>query len=762
MAIPNPFRARHRGTLRQLWERVQNIARWKRSKPVDAAFLYTPLSDAKAEIRLLTLLAGDAGDPVKIIVWHSELVHPAVEIDNDRATMAEVRALLPPGWAAAENSEGRFLFEYESTEKTTWSHPNPDFDQSRLRQRTQLPPLNFSPSFEAVSYVWGSADNPVSIDVAFSPSGKPCLNDDFTRLTWKHLSVRRNLYDALNYLRLQDQTRVLWIDAICVNQANDAEKSDQIVRMADIYNLAFRVLSWLGPESSDDNSDLAISTLTYISQQVEAVGNGGTYETPNAKESRWFSPYAVFPYKAKEWTAIEALLSRPYFERVWVLQEVAGANDKATAICGRSSMSWYHFKGAIMTLLNNNTIPPSVRELAESLIHLVIRPSIIPIPDLFTMSRMRKCTDPRDKIYGILGMAPREFVLEMRPHYTKSIEFIYAHAVMTYAKMKHSLVLIQLCQISQRDPSARNLPSWIPDFSKPEQTWPVGSYMHASGHSRAHFQFSDDGKTLTVSGKRLAVVKSVNSKVTSTVNIQDAIDTVRAWMPPDILTAAYTAGGSLLDAFLLMLRCSYLNDRWPMLHETTLAQWREYFLDHIHGDTVSQETHTGQVYTTASFIKNRVFVTAGDGHIGLAPLGTKPGDIITTVLGCSTCILLRPVGNGSAFQIVGQGYVQGLDDGSGLVGSLPEGWTLSFKFRDSGSLKRYYVNASTGQETMDNPRLGPLPAVWSMVARDDEDANPDTITYLNQESGETLIGDPRLSPELLRQRGISVESFAII
>lgn len=135
---------------------------------------------------------------------------------------------------------------------------------------------------------------------------------------------------------------------------------------------------------------------------------------------------------------------------------------------------------------------------------------------------------------------------------------------------------------------------------------------------------------------------------------------------------------------------------------------------------------------------------------------------MTTVLGCSACILLRLAGNNGAFHIVGVGYIQGLDDGAGLLGPLPEGWALSFMFRDAGSLKRAYVNASTGRETMEDPRLGPLPPAWAMVACDGEEANPDTITYVNQESGEISIGDPRLSPEWLRRRGISVESFVII
>lgn len=618
---------RPRDFVRRIWGRIQKTTSPKEKEAVanDPTFVYTPLHDPKNEIRLITLLPGLIGDSIKVVLWHTKLVQPAIEADNGRATMEEVRAALSPDWIAVENSEGRFLFVNETIEKTSWSHPNPDFDQSKIKQRAQLPPPGFSPNFEALSYVWGAPDNPASIEVAYSASGAPSANDDLTLLDWKTMSVGRNLFDGLNHVRLPDQSRVLWVDAICINQTDAVEKPDQIMRMADIYNLAFRVLSWLGPEAAGDNSGLALSTSTYIGQQIEAIGNGGIFETPDAKESKWYSPHAVFPYDATAWAAVQALLSRSYFERVWILQEVAGANDKAMAICGGNSISWTLLKNALIILPNNNTIPPAVRELAEALLHLAIRPEIVPIPDLFAMSRMRKCTDPRDKVYGVLGMAPRKFNLAMRPHYSKSLDFIYANAVMTYATMEHSLVLVQLCQISQRSDVAQKLPSWIPDFSIPEQTIALGSYMHVSGHSRAHFEFSDDCKTLTFTGKRVAVVKSVHGAFTPSSDTQTAIDTVRTWMPPYILTADYVTGGSFLDAFLLMLRCSYIDDVWPNLHEITLAKWREYFVKYIHGNAEMDESHVGQFYTTAAFIKNRLYVTTEEGHIGLAPLGTEPG-----------------------------------------------------------------------------------------------------------------------------------------
>jgi hypothetical protein len=89
--------------------------------------------------------------------------------------------------------------------------------------------------YEALSYVWGSEEKPKSITV-----------DN------QNLHITQNLYTVL--LRLQDHScpRVIWVDAICINQGNNREKEDQIPLMAEIYAKSSRVVVWLG-EAEDDS-----------------------------------------------------------------------------------------------------------------------------------------------------------------------------------------------------------------------------------------------------------------------------------------------------------------------------------------------------------------------------------------------------------------------------------------------------------------------------------------------------------------------------
>jgi hypothetical protein len=128
--------------------------------------------------------------------------------------------------------------------------------------------------YEALSYVWGSTDNPSMIYI------NGCV-----------LKVTSNLHAALSRLRLQRFERILWVDAICIDQENNTEKEQQIWLMSEIYGQAKNVIVWLG-EEEDDSTD-ALESLRLIAEG----------DTPQADIND---------------AALIALLGRPWFRRVWV------------------------------------------------------------------------------------------------------------------------------------------------------------------------------------------------------------------------------------------------------------------------------------------------------------------------------------------------------------------------------------------------------------------------------------------------------------
>lgn len=88
-------------------------------------------------------------------------------------------------------------------------------------------------SYHALSYVWGEPDLTETL----------CVGD-------QRLYVSKNLYSILLQLRLPEEIRTLWIDAICINQQDSIEKGQQVALMGEIYHQAETVLCWLGQLST--------------------------------------------------------------------------------------------------------------------------------------------------------------------------------------------------------------------------------------------------------------------------------------------------------------------------------------------------------------------------------------------------------------------------------------------------------------------------------------------------------------------------------
>lgn len=131
--------------------------------------------------------------------------------------------------------------------------------------------------YEALSYVWGSSKKPRSLVI-----------------DGRSMSITANLHEVL--LRLRDKVieRILWIDAICIDQSNIEERGDQIQNMAEIYCKANRVIVWLGENANDSD------------QALKAIRSAADEESPKS------------PNNDKHRQAILAILERPWFRRIWV------------------------------------------------------------------------------------------------------------------------------------------------------------------------------------------------------------------------------------------------------------------------------------------------------------------------------------------------------------------------------------------------------------------------------------------------------------
>lgn len=178
------------------------------------------------------------------------------------------------------------------------------------------------PAYQALSYTWGSS---IHTDVALvyeaadrrgkRKARRHLLQPWDESITTPRLGIAHNLAVALRHLRYPDRERTLWVDAICINQTDDEEKSREVLLMGSIYSNAKQVVVWLG--SSEDNSTLALKTLDQIGQEVEY--DRGAHRV-TSRPGTW-AKTLTFNEQALEaeissWVAIGKLLRRGWFSRL--------------------------------------------------------------------------------------------------------------------------------------------------------------------------------------------------------------------------------------------------------------------------------------------------------------------------------------------------------------------------------------------------------------------------------------------------------------
>ena len=174
--------------------------------------------------------------------------------------------------------------------------------------------------FVALSYTWGNPDNLDQIVV----DGYPVL-------------VQANLKKALLALSRTVFVRQgckVWADALCINQSNISERNREVKRMRNIYQNCWNVVIWLG--DADDDSDAAIDFINGVSDTVSQE-SGVTRE--------YFRNYLVTGRGVTIWQSLSNLICRPYFSRLWIIQEIVMGRFESPILCGEKTTTWermYH------------------------------------------------------------------------------------------------------------------------------------------------------------------------------------------------------------------------------------------------------------------------------------------------------------------------------------------------------------------------------------------------------------------------------------
>ncbi|KAK1829991.1 heterokaryon incompatibility protein-domain-containing protein [Podospora conica] len=400
------------------------------------------------------------------------------------------------------------------------SHPD---DTCTIHLRLARFPLDSPslPPFHATSYVWGTPP----------PSPPTVLVND------RHpLPV---LPSALAFFRamLAPRTRDAfppadtwwWMDCVCINQGDPAERGAQVALMGDVYRRASATVVWLG--EAEEDTGVGMAFLRLLAAQDPRRGPEG--DVVEVREARG------------EWRAVAGLLGREWWGRAWTLQEFL-MNREVVVYCGASSIGvdalfrgvgrvweWTQYRPGTLAGL----IPRGRWEKAWNRLRLLewwCNRGEMPLVGMMAYTATSRVTDPRDRIYSLLGLATeKDRRVVGAPDYTCEVGVVYSRFAKAYIEVHQSLDIVCVARAlgddlleedDERPGICGGLASWVPDWSlrcqfsppvlclasqsasthignfRPLHSWKHSCAYEASGKNTPRVSFSENLDEMTCAG----------------------------------------------------------------------------------------------------------------------------------------------------------------------------------------------------------------------------------------------------------------------
>ena len=533
--------------------------------------------------------------------------------------------------------------------------------------------LHDDPAFVALSYVWGDPNDTTPIE---------CNGHEFL--------VTKNLKNLLEHFCASLRKIVLWVDALCINQNDLKERSQQVQMMRHIFEKARLTFAWLGPVS--DNSDLAIDFLAGLGYMM-------TLSTWVDEPQKVDFLLRSYPPDLPCWVALFKLLSRPWFTRVWILQEVA-VPKLISLHCGDRFLPWDILDLAIRELLilelpfyllGTSTSDRHNWDAIDNLIRLrriIQERRYMGMQGLMRLSRHHQASDPRDKVYALLGLTDEADRVGIIPDYSDSVSIsdIYrslSMAFLTYPPSPNKLFLLSFAGLENHvDPK---MPSWVAPWTT-VRTPHFGAFSHETGFSAAGetvpvFVLTPDPDMLGILG---IPVDSIDSYADSTpLPIQGYIGHDLAvhnqylaweqnWSAFARAAQPYPPNEDIEDVYwqTIVFGVDNTMKRADKGFGKKLSCWRRYQSSKISSSDLADEaSYEGFDKFGAALARGAYCMRLGrtsKGYLGLFPISSQKNDVVVVLLGGDVPFVLRRLPTGH-MQLVGECYVHGLMTGEALT-----------------------------------------------------------------------------------------------
>ncbi|KAH8596691.1 heterokaryon incompatibility protein-domain-containing protein [Bisporella sp. PMI_857] len=518
-------------------------------------------------------------------------------------------------------------------------HSGTEADQIQCTLKTYR--LDDCPAFEALSYAWGDSElvEPVFINKS-------------------RVMVTHNLGVALRHLRYTQWSRTLWIDAVCINQANVEERNHQVFMMNQVYSAANQVLVWLG--EARNHCDVAMDRLKELGESGEVpIGEKG------------LSRALIY----------DELINRDWWSRLWIVQEVVLARSTPIFICGsrwlpwdtfmkgcdvagiedillensfsanNRALNWYQLYALRKRLWSENVLQPST-EIAESL------------NILLDFTKDFHATDPRDKVYGCLGLVSKVEREAVSPEYQKPTQQLYLE-VTKYLLQHDPYSFFSIHSVFRTGRS--HGPSWVPDFSAQVTLSPCNPGLKNLGRmcsprGQRCVSFQDSNRTLAIDGIFI-------DKILVTVELKDRYYRLISQIPELERLAHHAAERKLSpnDSRYCFQSLKKYEDIVQVL--TGGPADDQNLRDEYDAYTRGSNSPPGAKlqYLLKRILPGRYFFITEIGFVGTAVSRVRKNDAVTVLFGERLPVVLQP--RGVAYSMVCAAYVSGIM-GDELTGEM--------------------------------------------------------------------------------------------
>ncbi|KAF2100233.1 HET-domain-containing protein [Rhizodiscina lignyota] len=574
--------------------------------------------------------------------------------------------------------------------------------------------LDSKPKYEAFSYTWGDASITKPIFV----------NSNECRAT-------ANLEAALRHIRRIDRPLVLWIDALCINQEDVAEKTHQVAMMAEIYRSCTHCYIWLGCPSEYFERNQR-DPNEYVLKMYDQNSNPFELVSHFAQNKHWYELPCFSPkFDDTDEECVERLKSLPiwkgfgivanssWWRRVWTLQEVV-LSSEATVIFGHWTIPWkdmvdadenstsHEINTSGCCVKSRNKLMGEVYLAIHQLFDAVGNISFArkPRPTNATGPKFRstqiafvgrECHDPRDRVYGMLGLFSYGNRLGINPDYSLQLREAYTNVFQSMIEEYSDGDLHAMLGCSFNSNHA-GLPSWVPNFAIP---------LDITLQRRQHFRFAyqypryqaakntsakktfEDGGIFHLSGVKVGVVTDVSAskRMDTWTEASKALSELAEMANvPKRQTKATGAGyDSRYDMFwrTVISDIVYLYDTndYRRLSDDDYEEFERFRLQAatVAGPNPSVY-HTKMEFAgvVCCSLDNRCFFLTEEDRFGTGPPGMEAGDQVWVLLGGRIPFVLRPVTNvkqgsrSEAYNFIGDCYLHGVMDGQALDVGAPE------------------------------------------------------------------------------------------